>query len=790
MGKSAIALTLQLVSSPLLIGQAEATPAPEIKLITSQTGIHRVTAAALAPLLGVSSNAVSALISQGAFTLLNQGQPVGWLAASNGAELLFHAQALHNVYTDYNVYWLVAGTNMPPARVDGGAPAAQTNEYYPATTNIEQDLVCRYDLGTNPDSNYWYWVTLFAGSHSFGQLSTSFVLNELASTNMTAQLNLRVYGATTANHTVSLSLNGLMSAAWTNAWYGEGATNFSFPLPPASLHTGTNELTITAVGSGDQWLVNGFQIQYPALYWAANGSLVCAANSNAVVTLGGFSDSQLTVLDVTQPLTPLLLTNLNFESVAGTWQVSFASLQPTCVYSACQAGSELDVVGMEAVSPVGLASPTNRAACIILAPTNFLAASQPLVDYRRGQGLETMLVSLESVYNEFNYGLAEPVAISNFLVYAWQQWTVPPAYVLFMGNGTFDYRNELGYGDNYVPPLMIPSLYGLVASDSQYGQVTAPPGPQIAVGRLPVTSTAQIAQMISKITAYESAPPRSGTAVLLADLTDPAAGDFQAGMGLVDSILAGSYTIEEILPSNTSSNTLTMRNLLLGALNTGSDLFCYYGHGASEQLGDFGYLTTDDVPTLTETNFLPLVSAMTCLCGFFAEPGYVGLAQALALAPQQGAIATLSASGYSLDAEASSLNQELMTALISGAPGRLGDFIRQAMLNYNQVSHFTPSGMYNLLGDPALLYRPAPAPPAVRPWLSALRPNSDGTFTLTLSAQPSETYTLLASTNLALCPPAWTVISTGIVPFGPFNVTDPATTNLPQRYYRLVTQSQ
>jgi hypothetical protein len=335
---------------------------------------------------------------------------------------------------------------------------------------------------------------------------------------------------------------------------------------------------------------------------------------------------------------------------------------------------------------------------------------------------------------------------------------------------------------------MVPSLYGLVASDSQYGQIANGPGPQIAVGRLPATNALEVTALINKIKAYEAAPPSPPTAVLLADLADPAVGNFPQDMGAVQAALCGSYTVAAILPAGATSNTMMMRNLLLTNLDAGADLFCYYGHGASQQLGNSGYLTSSDVPALTNTNGPPLMSAITCLSGFFAEPGYDCLAETLVLSPQAGAIATLSASGFSLDAEATSLNQGLMTALVSGTPGRLGDFVRRAMANYNQTPHFTPSAMYNLLGDPALLYRAATAPSLLPPQITSLNQNGNGTFALTFSAQSGQLYTLTATTNLALPPAAWPVISTGAVPFGPFVFTDLAATNFSQRFYRLVTQ--
>jgi hypothetical protein len=335
---------------------------------------------------------------------------------------------------------------------------------------------------------------------------------------------------------------------------------------------------------------------------------------------------------------------------------------------------------------------------------------------------------------------------------------------------------------------MVPTLYGLAASDSAYGQVAPGAGPQIAVGRLPVTNSVQLAACIAKLEAYESALVPGRQAVLLADLADPAAGDFPADLGNVQTVLAGAFTTQMILPANLASNTAVMRSVLLSNLNSGADLFCYLGHGAAQMLGDSGYLTTADVPSLTNGNRLPLVSAVTCLAGFYAQPGYDCLAQALVLPANSGAIAAFSCSGFSMDAEATQLNLGLMSTLAAGTPGRLGDFIRQAMVSYNQTAHFTPSAMYNLLGDPTLILHGSPAPAPLPPLISGLNQNGDGSVSLTLSAQPGQSYLLAATTNLSLPWSAWSVVSTGAVPFGPFNLSDPAAGNYSHRFYRFATQ--
>ena len=90
------------------------------------------------------------------------------------------------------------------------------------------------------------------------------------------------------------------------------------------------------------------------------------------------------------------------------------------------------------------------------------------------------------------------------------------------GGGTVDYRNLLGYGDNLVPPLMIDNDGGLFPSDNLFGDVDGDGLPEVAVGRIPVLSAAELDAYTAKLAAYESAAPAAwtGTAVMAADATD------------------------------------------------------------------------------------------------------------------------------------------------------------------------------------------------------------------------------------------------------------------------------
>ncbi len=110
------------------------------------------------------------------------------------------------------------------------------------------------------------------------------------------------------------------------------------------------------------------------------------------------------------------------------------------------------------------------------------------------------------IYNEFASGLEDPVAIRNFLKYAYNNWTERPVYVLFLGDGSYDYKNIYSLYNanvkNWVPPIQKNSDF-LVEFTESY---PAPAGTNIvdmASGRFCINSLDEANNVVDKVIAYE-----------------------------------------------------------------------------------------------------------------------------------------------------------------------------------------------------------------------------------------------------------------------------------------------
>jgi len=326
---------------------------------------------------------------------------------------------------------------------------------------------------------------------------------------------------------------------------------------------------------------------------------------------------------------------------------------------------------------------------LIIAADELVEASESLADYRAADGLPSKVVKLSDVYTAFNYGIENPHAIGRLLTYAGEQWSQSPVYVVLVGDGSYDYRNYRNKNDNLVPPLMVSTPEGLAPSDMAYRT------PGMVVGRLPVMTGEELEQIILKIQVYETTS-QPDSIIIAADNPDKGGNFWASGDAIASTLESHSANKIYLTPSTVSSD----HNALVDAINTGAGYFHYAGHGGVSRMASEGLLTTSQLGELSNINHPVILTAMSCLIGNFAVPGFDGLSEQLLLHQSGGSIAGWAATGLSFDHQSKKLAEEFYRALPDAE--RLGDALREALEAC--PDHYLQN-IYNLLGDPALLVK-------------------------------------------------------------------------------------
>jgi hypothetical protein len=362
---------------------------------------------------------------------------------------------------------------------------------------------------------------------------------------------------------------------------------------------------------------------------------------------------------------------------------------------------------------------------VYIAPEELRAVLAPLVAFRQGQGRRVAVASLEAIYVRWSYGAVDPEAIRSFLRYDAWGWSTRPSAAVLVGDGSTDPLDRTGRGAlnrNLVPPYLatVDPWLGEAACDSCYARLDVDdprddPLPDLAVGRLPVKSAAELTALARKLIAYEQAPAGDawrGRMALVADDAD-SAGDFAQQSDALAALQPSSEAVERIYYDPTGARGIPSaaeaRARVRAAFDAGAGLVVYTGHSHQWQwaltdatASDTALLTLYDPDALRNTGRPAIVLALTCLSSAFATPAFSGTTvdERLLLAPG-GAVAVWGQTGLGVAHGHDALARGFFGALW-GTPrdATLGALTLAGYAELAEAGGSEALFTYVLLGDP------------------------------------------------------------------------------------------
>ena len=707
-GKVALAGTTKPAAKP-------ATPKPgtTIRIQVEQEGLYVVTADQIGAALGVTPAQAQTWIGTGQLRLRQRGEPVAWKADPGAGRLYFYGQAvdgIDSVYTRYNVYWLDHAPGLAMGVVNAPPSSSTPNELpFGSHVHVSRQVKPLYWLVADPDADFWYWdyVETNAGATSF-----SVPVPDVASAG-SATLTIYMLGASDDQRSAHIWLNPSSqncNLGASPAWHGIAPQVYTTaPFRVSCLNSGDNTVAVVSEaavpGTDSFFWVKGFDVDYSRNFHAVGDQLRLTGAGNPVVSVDGFSRTDIAVLDITDPRRPQWLTGTTVSASSGTGNaVSFAPAANR-TYAAALAQAPVAVIGD---TPTTWKSPRNSADYLVLAPSSLRSGADVLAAYR-----DATVVELPDIYDEFNFGIANPHAVHDFLAYANKSWTSKPRFAALLGKGTIDPKDFMGYGGNLFPVLMVETPNGLYNSDNQYADFDDDGVPDIAIGRIPALVPADVTNYVAKLVAYEGKGRKpSAQALLVADNPDPDAGDFTVDSLAVAQALKAEKIATTALNRAAFRSGGAVRAQIISTLNSsaGVGLFNYVGHGAFDQLGyDVGdpLFSNNDVSLLTNGTRLPIFTAFTCEVGDGTYPGTNSLTEMLLWRQGGGAVAAFVPTALSEDHRAHALNLSLINALAGPKPSAtLGEAAVAALREFAiKGGQRYILDIYQVVGDPALRLR-------------------------------------------------------------------------------------
>ncbi|HYV03407.1 MAG TPA: C25 family cysteine peptidase, partial [Blastocatellia bacterium] len=633
--------------------QSDLARGPAVKISVRQEGWYRL------PLADLVAAGLDPMADARNLQLFADGQevpiivtnPQGRLDTVSSVE--FYGVGLNSPSTDTRVYWLVSGSQ-PGLRVknikgNGGSPV----DAFPFTVERRDRTLYFAALRNGESENFFGPVIGSSGVDQTVRLSK--VASALS--NQPATLEVAVQGVTNVAHSIRINLNG--ADVGKLSFNGQTRATTNLPVPQTALRDGDNVVRLLADGgAADVSLTEAIRVTYLRKYSADSNQLRFKASGGQQVSLGGFTNSPVRVMDVTDPSAVTELVSAPASGKTGGLVVSIPGNGERTLLAFTP--DRARAAEMTANAPSNWRIPEHSADYLAVTRKDLLASLEPLLSARRNQGLSTALVDIEDVYDEFSFGNASPQALKDFLAYAKTTWNQAPRYVLLAGDGTFDPKGYLGIADgNVLPAKLIDTQHLETVSDDWFVGLGDEGLPTMSIGRLPVRNSSEAARLVAKIAGYEASTP-ANSVLLVSDSSEGY--DFATDSNRLRPYITAGTTVSEI--KRGTADDAEIRKKLITSISTGQKLVNYDGHGSMNQWRG-NLLTGDDANALTNRTSLSLFVMMNCLNAYFVDPLQDSLAERL-LRSDGGAFAVWASTGQTEPFLQSVMSQEFYKQLFGG----------------------------------------------------------------------------------------------------------------------------
>lgn len=607
-------------------------------------------------------------------------------------------------YDDSNTYWLTWGGS-PGARMETSDASLQGHPQWGTTAAhllwLEQD----YTWFAEEDRTGWCWSPIPQSSPSYiyfspppGSTGRTMRVSILHPQSLTGSDSLVLNGVTVVDSTF---INNRFMRLW------------CIDDPP--LNQGMNTLKIWSSNSEGASAFNYLELELDTplapdrqLFFLDRpaGSYTFEVpgvepGARAFATGSPFSPVELVNWTVSDGIAGLSITT---EPSGSAWIVN--------------PGSYLQPASVEYAQPGRIVGTGVEGDVIVLFPEAFMEYASAIEAIYAARGLTIVPASYREVYDEFNQGVESPGAVRSFVRHALDHWTNPPQALLLVGDSNHD---PLGHstGERPVAPLFRTigeSLTRYGAGDG--GFVTVHDGaeaPELPVSRLPVSSGAELQEYLDKLIAFERALADGAWANRVIIAADDEWNGFSiseathtlAAEIFTNSVIPFSVDVEKVYlvdypwPQGTSPDGVhpekpQAREDFVSAINRGSSMVVFYGHGSYNQIAQENLLSTLDVPRLVNHPRLPVAFFASCNTGQFDMLGAECFSEMLVRHMQGGAIAAIGSS----DASSGSQNTALLTVFLDAVYGPQRMSVSKALWKARiETPNYYRNHYYNVLGD-------------------------------------------------------------------------------------------
>ena len=286
---------------------------------------------------------------------------------------------------------------------------------------------------------------------------------------------------------------------------------------------------------------------------------------------------------------------------------------------------------------------------LLISSNEFVEQAQRIANYHiENSGLTAKVVILDEIYNEFSSGSKDITGIRDFIKHVYETNSTDDAklkYVCFFGDASYDYKDRILANNNIVPVYLSDQSYNLASSyvtddffgmlENSEGTMSSSHSIDVATGRIPVSTQQQATDVVDKILRdynVDSFGDWRNTVTFLADDIDNILDDspIQPGVEIIaddikenkpvfniNKIYADAYVQQN---SSGGERYPTVKAAITTAIETGTLVFDYFGHGGEDGFAAERFLDIPQIKGFKNENTLPLFITITCEFSRFDNP--------------------------------------------------------------------------------------------------------------------------------------------------------------------------
>ncbi len=649
---------------------------------------------------------------------------------TNGWEWTRFNEVRHyqSVYARENLYWISFG----------GAPGKrmQTEPLSQSTTQLQTSgraLVYREDEREkiHNSGNDWFMNIMLGGdSREFITVLSGYKIGSDTQTRIL--VTLPAFASGSSPHRVSASVNNSVPVTVSTIGFTDRVLRVTTPLSDNGINT-LKVNYLSAPGSGKTLYLDWYEIDYERNLQPVEGVVKFymppdpGNNQEMLYRLIGYTNEQPDVYNITE-FDDVRLHAVFYSAGDGSAQFSAAQGAELQQFYTVDSDHYREVPALKPRTYRDIKISNIAADMIIVSPREFESAAQPLKESRESRdNIRTEIVTIEDIYDNFSGGLQDPIALRDFVKFAFENWTdelnTPPTYLLLFGDGNYDYLGVRSTSAPvYVPPYQLNSIFDLTTRtlDDFFVRVSGNDNiVDLAVGRLPVQSVDMAQGVVNKLITYQENPtfgPWRNRIGFAADDEITPTSDFEnihteqlefvATADYIPDYLEQRkiYLMEFPTVSDVTSSSVRKpgaQDAMVSLMNEGALILNYVGHGNERLLAHEWLLNREiDMERIDNGRKQFFFYLSSCTFGRWDIPNEDSMGELLVTEPDRGAIALVSAARDVFAGPNHALMDAFYRNFLNGTRKTepIGLAFMQAKIEENQPN----SEKYHLLGDPSM----------------------------------------------------------------------------------------